>query len=136
MLAALLMSSVSMVCGCGSDAKMAAVEGIVRLDGEPVPTGMVYFTPPVGRSAAGQIQSDGTFRLSTFTDGDGAAVGTHAVSVVAFAGGSSSVTPGSEEVSERTSLVPLHYTLADSSGLTFDVKPGVSNFAELDLKSE
>lgn len=73
------------VSGCGH--KMAKVEGIVTLDGEPVEGATVTFIPDgSGLQASGRTGSDGVFRLSTRTTGDGVAHGTYKVIIVKATG--------------------------------------------------
>lgn len=132
---AVVLGTVATLIGCGSADRMAPVQGIVRLDGQPLSTGTVYFTPEKGgRSAAGKISSDGTFELSTFSEGDGASVGVNRVSVIAFVGGSGG--NSLDDTAERRSLIPLHYTSPEGSNITFDVKSGEINRPEIELKSK
>jgi len=58
--------------------------GIVTLDGKPLGGAMVTFFPLAdnGRSASGVSGSDGVFRLTTFTAGDGTLPGEYRVTVV------------------------------------------------------
>ncbi len=70
--------------GCGGGSATAPVSGTVRADGNPVNGGMITFAPVgnagnVGKPAVGEVQSDGSFVLSTDTKGDGAVVGRHRV---------------------------------------------------------
>ncbi len=68
--------------GCGGQ-KTYPVQGrVVFKDGTPMAGGMVVFEPvdPATRvSARGEIESDGTFFLSTFGKDDGAVLGKHRV---------------------------------------------------------
>ncbi|MCA9236397.1 MAG: hypothetical protein KDA44_13065 [Planctomycetales bacterium] len=126
--------------GCsGPDADLAPVEGIVRLDGKPVASGMVTFTPAAGRSASGWIQSDGTFELGTYGDDDGALVGMHQIAVTNASKTASARPDFDNDRPQRKppgSVIPPMYSSAEASGLTFDVKPGVDNHVELDLKTK
>jgi hypothetical protein len=74
--------------GCtGGDYATAPVEGTVTFEGRPVSWGAVLFTPQQsaeratgpGRTAAGAVDDQGRFRLSTYGEYDGAIVGTHSV---------------------------------------------------------
>jgi hypothetical protein len=66
--------------GCGGKGKLVPVEGLVKLDGKPVAGATVCFLPDgEGRSANGLTGSDGVFRLTTLTTGDGAAPGSYKV---------------------------------------------------------
>lgn len=126
------------VVGCGGGSKTAPVHGRVSLDGKPLTAGTVTFTPEAGRSATGYIQSDGTFSLTTFAEGDGALPGPHKVSV---SGGS--VGPpqrpnfDTDDVKGAVSkaVIPVKYANPDASGLTFEVKLGEDNAPEFDLKA-
>jgi hypothetical protein len=122
------------IWGCSDHPEMARVEGVVLIDDVPLTTGMIRFTPEAGRSATGNIQSDGTFKLTTFSSSDGAVVGNHRVSVTAYQ------TPSNIDFEvdkpRSQSLVPQYYGSPDSSGLTFEVKSGVTNRAKIELSSE
>jgi hypothetical protein len=120
-------------CGCNRGPDTAVVKGVVRLDGKPLTYGTVRFTPKAGRSATGFIESDGSFTLGTFTKTDGAIVGLSRVAVATFKHSGPPNYDSDRPV--RTSEVPMFYTSPDSSGLTFDVKPGIENHAEFDLTS-
>jgi hypothetical protein len=85
-LAALLVGS---CWGCGSSvgtpAPLIAVKGKVTYKGLPVTKGVVEFEPEgYGRPAKGQLQSDGTFELTTFKPGDGVVAGAHRISISEF----------------------------------------------------
>ena len=112
--------------------------GIVRIDGKPLTTGTVRFTPAAGRAASGTIQSDGSFELGTFTSSDGALVGLHGVSVTAFAAPQGMPDYDNDGAISKPPAAPIpgRYTSADSSGLTFEVKAGETNHAEIDLASK
>ena len=73
---------------------------------------MVRVVPAKHRPAMGQIEKDGTFRLTTFVEGDGCVTGTHPVEVIVF-----------EQLSptEKRWLVPKKYAQAATSGLTITV---------------
>lgn len=117
--------------GCGdSTTDLAPVKGIVLLDGKPLTSGRVSAVPAKGRGANGVIGADGTFELTTENPGDGAAVGTHTVSVVSMSPGS-----GGPEGPRGKLLVPEKYTNDLTSGLTIEVKPGENN-VKLELTSE
>jgi hypothetical protein len=76
-------------CGSGCGAKGAGaapdlipVKGKVTLLGQPLTMGTIRFEPDdFGRPASGKLQSDGTFVLSTTTEGDGVVAGHHRVSI-------------------------------------------------------
>ena len=76
--------------GCGTSAggpqpTLLAVKGKVTYKGQPVTKGVVRFEPDgYGRMATGQLQSDGTFELTTLKAGDGVVAGEHKVTVSEF----------------------------------------------------
>ena len=83
--------------GCGSGVEkfqVARTEGVVLCNDEPVANAQVYFEPlvtgksaKVGKQGFAFSDADGTFKLSTYGNNDGAVVGKHRVRV----GGDSSV---------------------------------------------
>ena len=75
----------ALIAGCGdrSGLDLAPVSGTVTYNGEPLDHGQVVFIPGEGvpgPSAVGEIGPDGSFRMKS-ADYDGAAVGTHKVTV-------------------------------------------------------
>jgi hypothetical protein len=130
----LLLAVSVVVAGCSQDAKLGHVHGTVRIDGKPLTTGAVRFTPDAGRAATGTIQSDGSYTLGTYKQSDGALVGTHKVTVIANEE-SGDLRPVYQMAGQKSKpLVPEKYMAVGTSGLTFDVKPG-DNKADFDLKS-
>ncbi len=72
--------------GCGSSSGtlplLIAVKGKVTYKGQPVAKGVIQFEPDgYGRKARGQLQSDGTFELTTLKPGDGVVAGEHRISL-------------------------------------------------------
>lgn len=71
--------------GCSSSDNVAVypVQGIVRFEGKPMAGGgSISFVPTVsqkGKNAGGTINPDGTFVMTTYTDGDGAMAGSFRV---------------------------------------------------------
>ena len=65
----------ALVAGCGSG--LAPVQGIVTLDGKPLPNASVLFISqePGGQDASGFTDAHGVFQLSTYRPGDGALPG-------------------------------------------------------------
>jgi hypothetical protein len=76
--------------GCNrSSLELAPVHGKVTIDNKPLFQGKVMFAPVAkgdhvnaGKPAWGNIQSDGTFRLTTYKNDDGAVVGEHWVTIM------------------------------------------------------
>ena len=132
--------------GCGSDAskpQLGKVHGKVTQDGKPVDSGHIVFTPATGKggetgqTATGEINSDGTFDLTTFDTGDGAVLGQHIVTVVIPEKGSENLgkpdASGQIDYRMPKNLAPKKYEKVDSSPLRFTVKEGKNDF-EIDLK--
>ena len=68
--------------GCGNR-NLSKVEGVVTLDGAPLPGATVSFMPVgEGRPASGMTDSAGYFQLTTFRTDDGALAGDYRVIVV------------------------------------------------------
>jgi hypothetical protein len=131
---AVVLLLMALVAGCGQDSKLGSVHGTVRLDGNPLKSGSVQFTPAAGRAATGTIQTDGTYTLGTYGSSDGALIGTHKVAIIAY-DVSGPQRPAYEMINQKSKpLVPQRYMSVGTSGLTFDVKPG-ENQADFDLNS-
>jgi hypothetical protein len=133
----LLFSMTLFACfaGCSQDTRVGSVNGIVRLDGQPLSKGTVRFVPASGRAASGKIQSDGTFTLGTFGESDGALIGAHQVAIIAYETEPLHRTSaGPPPPVKTTPLVPKRYMSVSTSRLTADVKPGQNQF-EFDLTS-
>ncbi len=115
----------SFLAGCGGDRlPVAPVEGKVTYQGKPLEFGAVIFQPAAGPGASGTIQPDGTFRLSTYGNEDGAVVGAHKVAFSCFDSQSPDAPPPdpSKEPGLGKPLIPRKYLSAETSGLTAEVK--------------
>jgi len=62
---------------------LVKVNGTITLDGKPLPEAVITFVPEGGggHQASGMSGSDGSFRLTTFSSGDGAERGSYKVTV-------------------------------------------------------
>lgn len=120
--------------GCARKTGMetAPVVGKVTYRGKPVPTGTVMFTPEEGPAATGNIAPDGTYRLTTYREGDGAVIGRHKVTITALQD-MGNVLPEQRSPTPPP-LVPVKYLSAETSGLTAEVKPNVTNTIDFHLK--
>lgn len=68
--------------GCGGQAKLVKVSGVVTLDGAPLPGAAVVFSSiKGGRDANGMTDDEGRFELTTFKSKDGALPGEYKVVV-------------------------------------------------------
>lgn len=137
-----------LVVGCSDNTglgKRYPVAGTVKLKGQPVEKGTISFQPndAAGRPAAGEI-SNGSYRLTTLAPNDGALPGSYKVTVtaqemdttelkeVAKGGQFHHDEKFAKAVANAKNLVPSKYRLADTSGLTADVKEQ-SNSIDFDL---
>ncbi|MEN1679701.1 MAG: hypothetical protein AAGJ46_08910 [Planctomycetota bacterium] len=81
-----LVAAVALIASTGcwdSGPTLVKVSGRVTIDGKPVTTGAVRFTPLQGRLSGGPLGQDGRFELTCFESGDGAMPGKHLVTVYA-----------------------------------------------------
>jgi hypothetical protein len=119
----LAFASVAAIVACGSGCKqtprVVPVAGKVLYNGKPLPFGSVMFQPDQGQAAVGDIQADGSFKLSSYGPDDGAVPGTHKVSVSCYEGHRPGKASGD---SLGKLLIPLKYTRFGSSGLTAEVQ--------------
>jgi hypothetical protein len=108
-----------LLASCGGR-RTYPVEGqVVFTDGVPLSGGFVQFepkdpeAPPV--TARGEIQENGTFRLSTFKEGDGALEGEHRALITPPLSG------GDFERGNVPDVIHPKYKRLDTSGLEFKV---------------
>lgn len=100
------------VVGCG-DAAMAPVTGVVTMDGKPVADAIVVFQPqpadgePYASTTRAMARTDagGVYQLSTIDRHDGAAVGTHKVSIAS-----------NEKFGKPVGVLPANFTVEVKSG--------------------
>jgi len=79
-----LVALVAPALGCGRNGpRPVPVSGTVTVDGEPLAGGAIMVAPEKGRAAGGRIGPDGRFELSSWQLGDGVALGSHRVEVIA-----------------------------------------------------
>jgi hypothetical protein len=139
----------TIMSGCGGEddiGKRYSVSGKVTYKGEPVPKGIVTFTPEdskSGRPAAATIQSDGSYTLTTLptSPGDGALPGNYLVSIAASDVDISATQgkPGGMyrvdiiTKAPRKDFVPRKYGNANKSGLKAEVKAETNRF-DFDLQ--
>lgn len=125
------------VAGCsGSDRPTTVpVRGKVTYKGQPVTQGTVTFQPVKAaegypqRPATGTINSDGTYELATFENGDGAIPGEYQVAVISKTGEATVEEPNALE----KWLVPQKYGDAGQSGLTASVSSDASGPLAIDF---
>lgn len=124
------------LAGCGESLpETVEVHGQITYQGEPLETGMVTFEPvktdtnPPIRPAKGFLESDGTYRLSTFRTNDGAMPGEYVVLVHAFNEVSSvdALSPA------PISIIPEKYNRSDTSSLTATIPANGNSSLEMNF---
>jgi len=103
--------------GC-SEPNYAPVTGQVYYNGKPLAKGVVMFQPSNGQPARGTIQTDGTFKLETPGEAEGARIGLNQVRI-----SSRETHADAGEIALGRMLIPERYNDFVTSGLTAEVKP-------------
>jgi hypothetical protein len=124
-------------CGCGSrPPELAAVEGVVSLDGRPLRRGTVTFEMPGRRPASARIENGRIVEATTYRPGDGVPIGEHRVAVTAReeAAVAAPPHPGAAtslpaQAMAGSLLVPARYTDPGTSGLTVTIAHGRNEIA-------
>ncbi len=133
MFALLLCSGVvSFGCSGRSARPPATIEGVVTLDGEPLPQGSIHFTSPLtGESAYVNLEPGGTYSV-TFPEAD---VGeAYEVSIqkpqIEEDDAHARVAPVKMDVK-----IPPKYTDRTTSGLTYEIQDGGTQTFDVELTS-
>jgi hypothetical protein len=116
------------LAGCDGSPRTYPVEGKVTFpDGTPLAGAVVEFesegAPEQRVNARGVTGPDGSYKLTTFKDGDGAVAGTHRVIVVAAQDSS-----GNMSGPDPQRAVALRFRKFEESGLTCIVKPEANHY--------
>jgi hypothetical protein len=111
-------------CGGSRGPQVGKVQGVVTLDGKPLPKAQVEFLPQSGRPSMAETGEDGSYRLQYTVDQEGALVGPHTVKI-------HTAIPG--RVGYDKELVPDRYHA--KTELKAEVKSG-SNKLDFDLTSK
>lgn len=144
-------------CPGGAGVKTEYVEGVVTLDGTPVPEATVMFVPVTegqGMSATGRTDASGVYKLTAAATGEATATaeggtlpGEYYVGVIksvtetamseeeAHEKGVEYVAPAPGQAPEVTHVVPQKYNDPKESGLKVTVQAG-RNDIPLELTSE
>lgn len=119
--------ALAIITGCAEQTEKkttAPVKGVVTYQGKSLETGEIIFFPDSGeRIASGKIQPDGTFQLTTYSEGDGALPGNHKVTIVSERD-MEGISAEDPEASMEPSFIPTKYNMQKTSGLTAIVKEG------------
>jgi hypothetical protein len=122
--------------GCGPGEvhpETVPVQGKVTYKGAPVPLGTITFQPDTGRPATGKIQPDGSYRLGTFAEGDGALPGHHKIMIVANDADPTKIPGSSPGYKTPKDLVPKKYGKIESSALDMTVSKDKTTY-DFDLQ--
>jgi hypothetical protein len=132
-IAILALPLLTLFIGCGGR-DLAAVEGQVTFDGHPVKGGALVFSPipageerEPGKSATGDIQPDGSYRLSTYRIHDGAVVGRHRVRYIP------AVEDRDEQVDSPAPTAMTYANLSLPADFTVEIESGKSNQIAIEL---
>jgi hypothetical protein len=122
--------------GCGGGAgdrpELVDVEGVVTLDGTPLPEASVVFIPENGPPSYGLTDENGEYSLSHSDDADGAMIGKHKVRIFTFREAEE------DEEGNRTERVPerVPEKYNTRTELTAEIGPDSDEPVNFDLKSD
>ena len=109
--------------------------GVVQYNGEPVDGATVLYYNG-DQTAHAITDAQGKYSMTSFNDKDGAAAGTHKVSIR-----KTTAEKGEDRSADRvppktppTDLLPVKYRKPDTSGLTAEVTAGGKNFESFELE--
>ncbi len=98
-------------CSDGRPARVP-VSGTIKIDGKPLPYGIVRFVPSEGRAAIGPIDREGRFTLTCYEPADGVAPGNYKIAIKA-----------TEPVGNRVKWhAPKKYASHKTSGLSRQIE--------------
>jgi hypothetical protein len=129
---ALTLIAIPAFVGCGADPNLGQVEGVVTLDGKPLPNATVILVPGQGRPATGVTDGEGRYRVKLTSDRQGTNPGVNRVRITTERGPSE--TGDGKPIPPVAEAVPPQYNAA--SQLTVDVKKGELTVANFDLKND
>jgi hypothetical protein len=126
--------AVATATGCGSSTE-ATVTGIVTLDGNPIPKGMISFVPAnEGTQAYAMSDESGNYEVYTGRV-EGLRAGEYKVTVVARKQPTITKTADGGPAPPGEAITPRWYAYPDFSGLSFNIEAG-SNEINLQLTSQ
>lgn len=103
------------LCGCGSDSdqpELGHVTGTITMDGNPLVSTVVVFSPDNGRPARGKTDAEGKYELTYIGQTRGAKIGHHRVEIAP-----------NEEGEDESEIEAATAGESDSTPIT-PVKPG------------
>ncbi|MEQ1828561.1 MAG: hypothetical protein ABL921_21545, partial [Pirellula sp.] len=120
----------SFATGCGGEEGLGKVNGVVTLDGKPLPDATVEFNPEGGKglTSYGRTDKSGAYYMMATRSDKGAAVGKNKVSITTY-----DLADNGGKISSIPEMVPTKYN--KSTELEVDVRSGSNKF-DFDLKTE
>lgn len=126
-------------CGKSGTVQTAPVTGRITLDGEPLDGGTVTFVPDkqrrtMGPIGVGEIREDGTYSIVTDPGGDvlkGAVVGYHRIRITLSPNQRTALRKAKRDDKNQ---LPRKFLSEGTSGLNAEVRAGITNSINLDLK--
>ena len=102
--------------GCSNSDGLVPVDGVVLLDGKPIPKAAVMFHHPAGQTAYAVTGNDGSFQLTTRNPGDGVKPGECkiTVSLSIQRGGVQPNTAGLEDYSKPITPATVNHIIPPS----------------------
>jgi len=124
--ASLLYGWIMACAGCSLETppKPVPVSGVVMLNGKPLTKGMISFVPAAAgegasRPSTAMIQPDGTYKATSFKEGDGLLVGSYKIVVTSDA---QSLTAEEIAAGKKTvSTIPKAYTSLTTTPLSLEI---------------
>ena len=125
-----LLPILSFAAGCGGEEGLGMVNGVVKMDGKPLPDAAVEFNPDRGKglTSYGRTDKSGAYYMMATRSDKGAAVGKNKVSITTY-----NLIDNGGKITSVPELVPTKYN--QSTELEVDVRSG-SNTFDFDLKTE
>jgi hypothetical protein len=121
------------IIGCSDSPSTYAVAGKIEFDdGTPFGAGFVIFNPDHGPAPRATVGEDGTFALSTFEPGDGAPTGKYRIAIAPDR--PADFDP--DRAQQPPAMIKPQYFRPETSGLTFEVKAGATNFCRIVVERE
>jgi hypothetical protein len=115
--------SLLLLTGCGGNIQLKG-KVVFSDDGSPVPIGTVCFEMD-SYLARGNLQSDGTFAVSSIKENDGLPKGTYRVYIT---GSQKLIGTSIMGLPLYESLIDEKYAATNTSGITIDVSPSTKYF--------
>lgn len=125
--------------GCGGKGeelpKVFPVSGVVTFNGKPIEGAFVTFSPNDKnvRTAAGQTDAEGKFKLTTFKIGDGCTPGRMTVTIAKIES-PTEPDPKTGKIPPMRSHLPIRYSERENSGLEATVEAKPENHFEFKLE--